>query len=141
MMYCTLADIQGQLRDDVIISLTDDEGTGEINMNNVDAAIGNAGNEINGYVQMQYPLPLSPVPPIVKTLATNMAIYNLFSRRGFDESTADKVIVDRYKNAIRFLEKLASGQVKLGTDAPKPNSTVQFQTGDRKFSRESMKGF
>lgn len=140
-MYCTLADIQSQLRDDVIIRLSDDDNLGQIDTTKVDASIASSSSEIDGYVQMRYPLPLSTVPPILKKLSADIAIYNLFSRRGFDESTADKVVVDRYKGAIRFLEKVATGAVTLGVQAPKPESTINMQTGDRKFSRGSMKGY
>jgi phage gp36-like protein len=125
----------------VIINLTDDEGNGVIDESKVEEAIKSSSSEIDGYVQMRYPLPLSPIPPILTKLSADIAVYNLFSRRGFEESTADKVIVDRYKNAIRFLEKVAVGSIRLGAEAPKQDATVDIQSGDRRFSRNSMKGF
>lgn len=150
-MYCTIKDLQDQASDQVLITLTDDEGiapesldeAGEAIHTRLTKAIIDATNEINSYCQARYPVPLDPVPGFINKLSVDIALYNLFSRRGYDEDTADKAIIDRYKAAVKNLENIARGLVTLGVaDAPAPqDNTTVINSGGRIFSREKMSGF
>jgi len=81
----------------------------------VEGAIASASNVIDGYTQPRYPVPFpAPVPPVVLTIAVDLAVYNLFARRGFNEQSADKAVVDRYKAAIRLLERIQEGKAAIG---------------------------
>lgn len=139
-MYCTLDDLKRQIPETTIRTLTDDEGTGEINMPRVEQAIADAEAEINAYAQKQYPVPFNPVPEIIRKLAVDIAIYNLFSRRGFSEESGDKIVQDRYKAAVKLLENLARGVVQLGAAAPPPPEGPRFDGPGRIFTRDSLKG-
>jgi len=140
-MYCTLDDLKAQVQERVLIELTDDEGLGAANRARVDAAIAAATDEINGYCQARYPVPFNPVPGFIKKLAVDIALYNLFARRGYDEESADRSIVDRYKAAIRVLENVARGLVTLGAHEPPATSGVDVRFSERVFSREKLEGF
>jgi phage gp36-like protein len=141
-MYCTLDDLKAQVPERVLIELTDDEGLGMVNQTRVDAAITAATDEINGYCQARYPVPFNPVPGFIKKLAVDIALYNLFARRGYDEESADKSIVDRYKAAIRALENIARGLVTLGAPEPAPAAEgMDVRSSERVFSRGSLEGF
>ncbi len=143
-MYCTLDDLLKQVPEAVLISLTDDEGTGAINQAVVDQAIQAAQDEADTYIGTRYPLPLSHVPGIVKKLTADIALYNLFARRGFDsgENSADNVIVRKYDGAIKLLSSIAKGAVGLGTsEPPPPSSGAQITSSIRVFSRDKMEGF
>jgi phage gp36-like protein len=142
-MYCTLDDLKGQINETTIANLTDDEGTGQIDLNKVNQAIGDAETEINAYTSKRYPTPFNPVPGIVKKLAVDMAIYNLFSRKGFPNE-GDKVIQDRYNSAVRMLKDIANGTIQLGgtgeTPAPPPPGGPEIKVSPRIFSRSSLRG-
>lgn len=152
-MYCTIQDLKEQVSELVLINLTDDEGVapafldeaGENIINRLNKAILDATNEINGYCQARYPVPLNPVPGFIAKLAVDIALYNLFSRRGFFEDNQDKAIVDRYRAAVKNLENIARGVVTLGAVAPSPSpgsgDVAQISSSPRIFSRKKMEGF
>lgn len=136
--YITKTDIIEAIPQDLLIQLTDDEGLGSVNDSRVDAAIEDAEGEVNGYLSTRYSTPLSPAPAAVKKFTVDIAVYNLFARRlGAPE---DKET--RYRNAIKFFENASKGLVSLGADAPEPeNSSVDFRSGTRAFTRGKMEGF
>ena len=139
-MYCTLADLLDRVPESVIIDCTDDEGAGQVNTNRVDQAIGDAGSEIDGYCMARYPLPFDPAPAVIKKLCTDIALYNLMSRRGFDEEKgSDRVVQDRYRSAVRVLENMAKGIVTLGAPTPPAVGTVEISGPGRVFSRAKLR--
>jgi len=140
-MYCTLDDLKKQVPEGVLVELTDDEGLGEVNAGRVDRAIEDAADLINSYVAARYPTPLNPVPGVIRKIAVDIALYNLFSRRGYDEESADKSVVDRYKAALSFLEHLAKGLVTIGANQPPVEGGAIIQSGSRVFSRKSMRSW
>ena len=133
-MYCTLDDIKEQISEDELIQLSDDENTGTVDTAAIDRAIADADAEINGYCVERYTVPFDPVPDLIRKYCVDISIYNLLSRR----QGADEDRLARYKNAIRFLEKVAKGIVSLGVNAPAETSqdTVSVTTSksDRIFS-------
>ena len=141
-MYCTQEDLNSQVRLEVLIELTDDERTGAVNVDRLNWAMEGASDLIDSYAGARYPVPLSPVPNVINRLAVDIALYNLFSRRGFDpEKTADQSIVDRYKAAVAFLTKLAQGVVTIGLEPPAQNDAVTVKANDRVFGRDSLLGW
>ncbi len=136
-----MEDLLGKVSEGVLIECTDDEGTGQVDADKVNQAIEDATSEINGYCMARYEVPFNPVPPFIKKLAADIAIYNLFSRRGYDEDSADRSILDRYKNAVRVLENIAKGVITLGQPQPPPETGVVIVSDERKFSRKKMEGF
>lgn len=128
-MYCTREDLTGQVSERILLSLVDDENAGEMTPEaerRVEQAIADASSRIDGYLQARYPVPLQPVPQLIRSLCVDIAIYNLFARRGFDEESADKAVVTRYRDAIRLLEHIAAGKIQIGAQAPPPANTVMF---------------
>lgn len=147
-MYCSLEDLTGRMSEDKILELVDFESTGDINgteaQKRLNDALSDADAEINSYCQRRYQVPFEPVPDFIKKLAIDITLYNLFSLRGFDEDSPDKVIADRYKGAVKTLENLAKGIVTIGQPETLPTDTVNRPsiTGpDRVFSREKMSGY
>jgi len=141
MAYSTLSDIQEQLSDDKLVDLTqDDPAISSIDTSKVDRAIADADEEIESYCAKKYAIPFSTTPDLVRKLSVDIAVYNLYARRG----DAPDFRKERYKNAVKLLEKISTGMVTLGvTPAPSENSSqaAYSSTKDRVFSRESMKGF
>ena len=141
MPYCTQDDILQQLDEDTLVQLTDDVGIGSVDADVVTRAISDADATIDAYCQGRYSVPLDPVPGMIRKISVDISIYNLYSRR-VDEVPDSRL--ERYKNAIRFLEKVAAGQISLGAAAPAPETTgnsVDIDQADRIFTRDKMEGF
>lgn len=142
MPYCNLDDLKKQVSEQVLIGLTDDDGL-QIKQDVIDSAIIDADAEINGYARAQYDVPFILVPEIIRKLSVDIALYNLFSRRGFNKDQ-EANIVDRYNGAIRFLRDLSKGLVSIGVTsgqpAPPPPIGVEIKSDTRIFTRDRLKG-
>ncbi|SHI87883.1 Mu-like prophage protein gp36 [Lutispora thermophila DSM 19022] len=148
MAYCDIAEVRSMLKDDALNTIIgsdyiEDEAEREAKIIPIiEAAIADAGAEIDGYLAKRYTLPLSPVPQVIKKFAKDIAVYNLYSRIGIDENDREKNYLNRYKAAIRFFELLAEGKVEIGA----VDTTTAARTGfsvassPRLFSRDSLKG-
>ena len=108
----------------------------------IEGAIMDAEAEIDGYLAKRYPLPLAPVPSVIKKFAKDIAIYNLYSRNGINESDREKNYLNRYNAAIKFLTLLAEGKVEIGA----VNTSTAAQSGftvtssPRIFGRDKLQG-
>jgi phage gp36-like protein len=148
-MYCTIEDLKAQVSEQVLISLTDDEGSAPVSLEEADPkiikrlndAIQMAEHEINGYCLTKYPVPFNPIPGLIGKLAVDISLYNLFSRRGYNEDSPDKSIVDRYKTAVKTLESISKGLVSLGMNAPDPVTEVIVHSSHKIFGRNKMRDF
>ncbi|MDR3631498.1 MAG: DUF1320 domain-containing protein, partial [Desulfocapsaceae bacterium] len=109
MMYCTLADIQAIVPAQDLIELTDDDSLPPvaIDQTKVNRAITDAGELIDGYLRGRFTLPLSPVPGLINTLAVDMVIYRLYSRRF--KLTPPDVVKARHGEAMQILEQVRTG--------------------------------
>ncbi|MCM0757352.1 DUF1320 domain-containing protein [Sporomusa sphaeroides DSM 2875] len=150
-MYCTLDDVKKQVPETKLIQITEtEEAPGVIDEAAVESAIEMAQAEIDAYAAAQYPVPFALVPKIITKFAVDIALYNLFSGHGFsfEEDSPDKIILQRYKDAVKFLEKLSEGAVSIGggsaadpaTAGVAVNQTV-IQNPPRLFNRDTMKGY
>lgn len=143
MAYNDKDDILGEIAEEVLVQLTDDQYLGVVNDDLVAKAIARADGEVDGYCGKRYVVPFEPVPPFIKALALDITVYNLFSRR----ENVPENRVTRYKNAVKNLEGLAKGLVTLGLQQPvKPGETFSSATPEvldnaGQFSRTRMKGF
>lgn len=144
MAYCTQDDILNQLDEAILIQLTDDENAGSADADRVMRAIADADQEIDTHVGTRHTVPLDPVPPLVRKLSTDIAVYNLYGRR---PAGPPEHIKDRYTAAVRLLELIAKGLASLGAqdpegsppaaDAPQMAST----NPGRVFSRDKLHGY
>jgi phage gp36-like protein len=144
MPYCSLEDILKSIPESNIIQLTDDSGTGAIDQVKVDEAIAYAEQLINGYLRGRYPVPLSPVPELIRHLAVDLAIFHLYSRR-FELEMPESMMA-KYKNAIKLLEQIQKGLITLGIESAdtgpgqgyyKTNKTAE----DKTFSKDVLNKF
>jgi phage gp36-like protein len=117
MAYCTQTDMLESISEDDLIDITDDDDAGIIDTDAVDRAIADADAEINTYCAVQYDVPFATVPAMVRKIAVDIAVYNLYSRR----RGAPDDRKERYNNAIALLKSVAAGTVSLGVDTPSPD--------------------
>ena len=144
MNYISDQDIELRLGSAVCVQLTDDAGSGEINAAVLEAARADAEGEVNSYLARRYRVPIDTVshPEVVGVLrAVTLQIveYRLYSRR----SSVPEDVVERYEMAIKWLEKVADGEVHLPGDSPLALANVtgmvaRVAGNEGVFSREGL---
>lgn len=110
MPYTTEAELIERYGEEELVQLSSD--TNSIDSAVIDAAITDAGAEINGYLQGKYTLPLSETPDVIAKLARVLAYISLNRRRNIytDE------IKDLQRWATNLLDKIAKDTIKLPID-------------------------
>lgn len=126
MPYAVKADMVSRFGEGEVIALTDRANLGVIADAVLDGALAEAAAEIDPYLAPRHQLPLATVPKIITGFACDIARYRLC---GSGVTLTDD-IRDRYKDAVRFLERVADGKIGLGLDPASnpvaPANTVQF---------------
>ncbi len=150
MSYSTRAEVRAMVKDDALNAIIGDtfiedpaereELVGPI----IDEAIADADGEIDGYLAKRYAVPITPAPKIINKCSKDIAVYNLFSRIGIDESTDQKTYLNRYNQAIKFLTLVAEGKVSLGAESDNPTTAAvtgfSVKSNPRLFSRNTLRG-
>ena len=141
MTYATLDHLKDRYTERLLLDLTDrgDVPTGEIDAGVVERQLINTDAAIDGYLAGKYRLPLNEVPPIVRDLAEQIAIYKLHS---YDPPAKIK---DDYDASMRQLREIANGTVRLPIAGVEPRDRndggVRTSDRDRPFSNENLHGF
>lgn len=109
MSYTTQQSLIERFGQPMMVALTDraDPPAGEIDGDVVARALVDTGALIDGYLAGRYTLPLSEPQPLVAALAQDIAIYKLHP------SATDPKIEADYKAAIKSLEAIAAGTIRL----------------------------
>lgn len=144
MPYATPQDLIDRLGSREATAISDRNGTGLPDTAALTRALGEAENEVNGYVGRRYLLPLTSsstgqpadVPTVLKRLVIDIARY----QQTGTEIMETESIRNRYKDAVRMLEQIAKGEISLGDLMPvgagKPASlggATAIRTGDKTF--------
>lgn len=142
MPYCTLTDLTTMVDEAELIALTDDDDEGAVDTDITDAAIADADAAIDTYLVKKYTVPMTaPVPTVIRKLSVDVALYNLFTRRG----RVSEAVEQRFKSAITMLRDIAAGRAGIpgAVDAPTSLSddAVTITSGTRRFTRTTMEGF
>jgi phage gp36-like protein len=144
-MDVTVADLQQNLPDAILIQLTNDDPAAiTINVAIANQAIADAFAEMWPYIGVKFSVPIVPTPPALKPSIVSTAIKNLYARKVEELPPMRR---DDYRVAIRFWKDVAAGIVTLGIDPPpaapivgSPESNTPDNTG-RVFTKDSLKGF
>lgn len=107
MPYCTKQDFLDRFGMEELLLLTDRENVGGVDDTVLNRALADATAEIDGYVAVRYPLPLASVPPRLAQVACDITRYHLYAVQATD------TVKERYGNAVKYLQALANGDVKL----------------------------
>lgn len=152
MAYCTVGEVLNMLKADMLNVIIGDDYI-EDKAERIKAitplaeeAACDAQAEIDGYLAKRYNVPFSKTPKVINKFAKDIALYNLVSRRGVDESEREKTYLTRYNAAITFLTKVAEGKIDI--EVPEEYSTedaakngFSMKSSRRTFTRESMRGW
>ena len=140
-MYSTQTDLEERLDPQLLRALSDDDADGLADPGVVAAAIGDADALIDAHLRARYPIPLDPVPDLVKSISATVAVYFLLTRRS---EIVPEVHLKRYEAAIQLLDHIARGQLSLGAGQPaaashRPQSNRTAD--DRTFDVDSLSEF
>ena len=149
MPYCTKQDIiDERLREGKLAELSyqtpqDQEGGIYPTLDTaIDAAIRDAGNLIDGYLQLSYGLPITDSVSLndCKGLALDVVVGMLYERYG---GAGDEMASDAYSRAVKRLEKIAQGKARLAVTSTTRSSTTASvaSVATRVFTADDMKGW
>lgn len=135
MAYATQQDIIDRVGLDALTAVADRDGSGAAETEAVDAALDDASADIDSYVAVRYPLPLTSTPATLKRVCVDIAMYHLSGNRTTEE------VERRYNNALAWLRDLAAGRASLGNDpAETSGGGASFTGGDRQMTRSNLDG-
>lgn len=142
MAYATLQQLIDRFGERMLVALTDraDIPAHVIDQAVIDRALADTDALIDGYLMARYVLPIvGAVPPLLADLAQAIAIYKLHVQ------AADPKIEADYKDALRALQQIASGTIRLPVAGAEPatqgGSGAVVTDRERPFTAENMKGF
>lgn len=156
MAYITETDITTRISAEVVIQLTDDEtlttagqtlaeakAANSAIAGRITAAIADAESLLNGYLRKQYKVPLDSATDFVKTLALDLAVFNLHDRRGA-VLELPKSVQSRRDLAVKTLERINRGELDAGLDVPPPASSAvlaEASSTEAVFTADTMEDF
>lgn len=141
MSYATLENLIERYGERMLVNLTDrgEMATGLIDLPTVDRALADTDAMIDGYLAVRYALPLAEVPPLVADLAQAIALWKLHP------AGVDPKIEEDYKQALRSLEGLSRGLIRLSVAGAEPAGNggmgVRVTDRERPLTAENLKGF
>jgi len=141
MTYATLDDLTTRYGAQMLTRITDRDGTtpDAIDAGVVAKALGDTDAMIDGYLAARYRLPTTVVPPAIADLALTIAIYKLHT------FSPDPKIEADYKAAVKSLEKIADGVIRLpiaGRESPGTGASgARITDRDRPLTAKNMTGF
>ena len=142
MPYAVQADLEQRFGIDAVLTASDRNGKGEINVPIVTLALSDATAEIDTYLAAKYDLPLTTVPSILARICSDVAMYRMSADIG--ALTEEKRT--RFEDALAWLKDVAKGTASLGLandDAVVldiPQTSVAMDAGARLFTRSKLGG-
>lgn len=139
-MYATRDDMVKAFGERECIAITDRDLTGVIDDGVLNAALEQASAEIDGYLCGRYPVPWSDEPRVLVGKCCHITRYLLC---GADTQMTQE-IRERYEDTIRFLERVAKGDISLGLTGSgavvRSSSGARVVSGGRVFGRDQTGG-
>lgn len=147
MAYLELQDLLDELGEKVLVQLTNNVGTEEVDVARVAKAIEYAQGVVDAYARARYSLPL-PKTAMVKAINLDLAVFHLVkSRSSMKEGIFDvkKVANDE---AIKLLTAINQGRAALDVPAdeetienPKTSDQILTNAKNSKFTDAKLSGF
>lgn len=137
MAYATTSDLPLGWGDSETTRSADRDEDGAADPGAIQRALDDASAEMDGYLGKVYKLPLNPVPPILRRMCCDIAIYRLSGT--IAPLTKEKR--QRYEDAIAQLEKIADGELALppGDGQQEPEvfgGLAELEAEEREWKRE-----
>lgn len=132
MAYCTTNDLINRYGEDEMIRISDHTMTGVVDEAVVQTAIDDASVLMDSYLPGNVDVGLNAQN--LNRVCADIARYYLY------DDTTTTTVEQRYKDAVKWLEQVAKGMVKLAvavdplTDEDVPDTLVVFGSEERVFS-------
>ena len=146
-MYCEKQDLINALREKAVTDFaTDVTGDPQATIDaRIDAVIVKSCDLIDGYLRGRYPLPITNVPGVVKSLAVDIALYYLASRKGIREGTPEVTLRVKFEDAVRYLRDIQAGKADIGIPNAEgesvPAGEARVSAPDKTFNSTFWNGF
>jgi len=140
--YAVQADLEQRFGIDAVLTASDRNGKGEINVPIVNLALVDATAEIDSYLTERYDLPLTTVPTILARVCCDIAMY----RMSADAGTLTEEKRTRFEDAIKWLTAVSKSVAGLGLASDDsvaldlPQTSVEMASGQRLFTRAKLGG-
>jgi phage gp36-like protein len=152
MPYATKQDLIDGYDQHLIDRLADKNADGVADDAKINRALETASDLIDGYISGRYALPLTKPSGVLRDCCVSIAVYRMASGPGL---LADDML-ERFKQAVKFLEHVAAGKANLGgiptvtetagapvaTAAPSPTASPQsvvMVASPRLMGREQLR--
>lgn len=139
-MYNTIQDLINRLGEKSVIELSNPFAYSEsVNEQVINAALTDGQGLVDSYLGQRVTLPLASVPPFVKTLALDIAVYYL--NRNVGKADKECVVIKLYDDAIAHLKSFAKGETSLGlvVDEGKENHDhAEITSSPRRCTRQIL---
>jgi len=139
MPYATLTGLVARYGEDELVQLTDSNRSGAIDAAALEQPIADADSEIDSYLAVRYSLPLPTTPTALARIACDITRFRLY------DDQAPNEVRKRYEDAVKWLEAVAKGAVRLGlppAEVPQATGAVAAFAGEaRRCSRTSLEDY
>lgn len=143
--YATLAQVQARYATDFLIRIsnfTNEDDGSAIVAAHVDTALQDASDQINGYLQGRYPVPVSPAPDYFVSDTVKLAVKLLIERKGYDPESADAAHIKAGDEVIKKYTAVAQGDISITlpdlTGAAVPPVKIKTTAPDRMFTAATL---
>lgn len=144
MSYATTDNIKARYQEWVLIQITDPAGQA-IQTAKITTALKDASAEMDSYLRGRYPLPLNPIPPELRGVCMDIAMYRLQTLRPAQDIEDAR---RRYEDALKWLRDVRDGKIDLMPEVDSRDDGTPGGTGavmvagpERVFSRDSLRGY
>ncbi len=140
MPYATQADLIDRFGSEELVELTDRVDGNAIDSTVVTKALIDADAILDGYLVGRYAVPVAPVPPLLLSLAADVARFKLHKDR------PTEVVRKNYEDALKMLRDLSTGMAALagaaaapiGAAPARPEGQVRFTGGEKLLGRDRL---
>lgn len=138
-IFADLAAMQARFEARDLLQLSDDQNTGSIVPERIDAVLDSADALITGYVARRHRNTIQFAGnAILRDIACDYAFYLLW------RTNAPEWVIERKKHALKQLEQISAGTLLLDqgeeTAAPRPGQ-ILTNTAPKQFGRDNLGGF
>ena len=121
--------------DEVLAALSEAQGR-------LQAALDDASTTIDGHLASRYETPMDPAPAPLKGYCIDIAAYRLFEQRDPDpDANAPRRV--RYDAAIKWLGRIAAGDISFRRDTSEPegDNAIEYNDAPPTISEQTLAGF
>ncbi|QZD72877.1 gp436 family protein [Pseudomonas sp. 3-2] len=143
MRYCTRADLGNAIP---LITLTqlsnDDPAATQPDETVLDNSVRQAEELVDGYLRGRYPLPLDPVPTVLRDAVVYLARHWLYQRR--PEGALPDAVISGRKDTLKLLENIRDGVITLGLptgQALPETGEIRVRARPQQFSAQTWQAY